>query len=66
MMNESKIRQELHQMKMFAEMILTKAAKLEEGLSGVVSDKPARKGKVSDKQIAQIRTKRELSRLRKK
>jgi hypothetical protein len=62
-MTQAKILSEINQLKMFAELIINKATMLEQGLSFVVTDKPARKGKVlPDAERAKILAKAERRR----
>lgn len=63
-MNQAKILSEINQLKMFAELIINKATMLEQGLSNVVLDKPARKG-LSDSEILKLKVKQEKRRTRK-
>ncbi|MBC7749559.1 MAG: hypothetical protein H7Z76_13465 [Methylotenera sp.] len=65
-MTRAKILSEINQLKMFAELIINKATMLEQGLSFVVTDKPARKGKAfPDSEKAKILLKAERRRTRK-
>ena len=62
-MTQAKIRSEINQLKMFAELIINKATMLEQGLSIVVTGKPARKGKaLPDAERAKILAKNERRR----
>jgi len=62
---QQKILQDVIQLKMFAGLLYDKASMLEQGLSNVVFDKPARKGsKLTDADIAKAKVKRAISRIR--